>query len=310
MRIYTSTAHGPVFDECAVCLGNFDGVHRGHRALITAAAQFGRACAFTFWPHPAKVLQAQLAPPLITSRSRKLELLRDAGVAAVVVQRFTKAYALNTARHFETVLFDELRAACAVVGADFTYGHEREGNVASLAKAAAKRKAILEVIPHVLHRGVVVSSTKVREYVLGGRVEAAMGLLARPFDVDGTIVRGHGRGRGLGYPTANVKSDNDLMPKYGIYAVRAHLAEYGWLDGAASIGINPTFPHAGPTLEVHILDFSERVYGKAIRVEFIARIRDEQRFASVKALSAQIEADVEATRRLLISHARRSHSIR
>ncbi len=297
MQVFHSideAAHGPLAGA-SLCLGNLDGVHQGHRALIAEAAMHGKAAALTFQPHPGKVLQPDLAPRLITLTSRKLELLEEAGVEAVVVQPFTLEYSKTGPDAFEAALFDTLQVGSVVVGADFSYGARRVGTVERLLAAAARRGRAVHVVPAVTIDGVVVSSSKIREYILEGRVEAAARLLGRPFDIDGTVVAGAGRGRTIGFPTANVDTANELKPAPGVYAVQVK-DDGVWRGGAANIGTKPTFGGGAVTIEVHVLDYSGDLYGKKLRVRFIARLRAERRFASAAELSGQIARDVEAAR--------------
>lgn len=279
----------------ALCLGNFDGVHLGHQALLARAAQSGRAGVLTFSPHPGKVLQPALAPKLIATQPRKLELLEAAGAQVVIVQPFTAEYARTPAAEFERSLFGGHGLAGVVVGADFTYGQQRQGTVAQLSDAARRGGATVHVVTPVTLDGVVVSSSVVRTYVLEGRVEAAARLLGRPFDLDGTIVPGAGRGRTIGFATANVDTPNELRPAAGVYAVRVR-ADDAWHGGAANIGVKPTFGAGDVTIEAHLLDFTGDLYGKKVRVQFLERLRAERRFASVSELSGQIARDVEAAR--------------
>ncbi len=297
MKVYASVleASGGELRGSAVCLGNFDGVHLGHRALFEEAKRHGPAVALTFTPHPGKVLQPDLAPRLITLQARKLELFEEAGLAAAVCQPFSVEYARTPAEDFERALFDGLGARAAVVGADFTYGAKRAGTVHTLEAAAATRGALVVVVPPVAIDGVVVSSSKVREYVLEGRVEAATRLLGRPFDLDGTVVPGAGRGRTIGFPTANIDTQNELRPAAGVYAVRVRDGAT-WHGAAANIGVKPTFGGTEVTIEAHLLDFHGDLYGRRVRVQFLERLRPERRFASASELSGQIARDLEAAR--------------
>jgi riboflavin kinase/FMN adenylyltransferase len=282
---------------CAICLGNFDGVHLGHQALFAEAATHGAVVALTFQPHPGKVLQPQLAPRLIVSQARKLELLEAHGVSSVIVQPFSTDYARTTPEAFEGALFDGVRARTVVVGYDFTYGVKRAGTVQTLERAAQTSGAQLKTVEAVSLEGVVVSSSKIREYVLEGRVEAAATLLGRPFDLDGLVVPGAGRGRTIGFPTANIDTTNELRPAAGVYAVRVRiLGEPAWHGGAANIGVKPTFGGGEVTIEAHLFDFDGQLYGKRLRVEFLERLRAEKRFGSASELSSQIGRDLEAAR--------------
>ena len=305
MQIFHGIDQAEGLRGCALCLGNFDGVHVGHQALFGVAARHGHAVAVTFDPHPGKVLGTQGGPSLITPLARKLELLEEVGLWATVVQPFTRAYAQNSARSFEEALLDKLGAAHLVVGADFTYGHERQGTVETLARAAATRAAHLHVVPPVTLDGLTVSSSRIRKCILEGSVQSACRLLGRPFDLDGEVVKGEGRGRELGFPTANLDTRNELRPAPGVYAVRACLRpppgqpSQPWLPGAANIGIKPTFGGSTLTIEAHLLDFSGDLYGKSLRLQFIERLRPEQRFSSLLELKGQIGRDLHAARTAL-----------
>lgn len=302
MKVFHSVAEAGELAGCALALGNFDGVHVGHQALFAEARRHGRAAALTFHPHPGKVLQPELAPKLITLLPRKLELFEAAGLSAAVVQPFTLEYARNTPADFEASLLDVLGAKHLVVGSDFTYGKGRAGSVDTLREAAARRSAEVHVVPPVTVDGVVASSSRVRELILEGRVGAACRLLGRPFDLDGTVVRGAGRGQGIGFPTANVDTQNELRPAPGVYAVRVRFQgepEGPWRPGAANIGVKPTFGGTEVTIEVHLLDFSGDLYGRELRVQFLERLRQEQRFGSVAELVGQIKRDVEAARTVI-----------
>ncbi len=283
---------------CALCLGNFDGVHLGHQALFLEASKHGHVGVLTFEPHPGKVLQPQLAPRLIVSPTRKRELLQAHGVEVLITQPFSMEYARTPADQFESPLFDEIGARTVVVGYDFTYGAKRSGTVAHLELAARARGAQVLRVGAVGLDGVVVSSSKIREYILDGRVEAAARLLGRPFDLDGVVVTGAGRGRSIGFPTANIETSNELRPAPGVYAVKVRNVDEPtwWNGGAANIGVKPTFGGKEVTIEAHLFDFEGDLYGKNLRVEFLERLRAEMRFASVPELSAQIARDIEAAR--------------
>jgi len=302
MKVFHSLADAAELAGCALALGNFDGVHLGHQALFRRAASLGAPAALTFHPHPGKVLQPELAPQLITTLPRKLELFAAAGLSAAVVIPFTEAYARTPAEAFEASLLDELRVSHLVVGRDFTYGARRLGTVATLERAAARRGAGLHVVEPLTVEGVVASSSRIREYLLEGRVSAARALLGRSFDLDGVVVRGAGRGQTLGWPTANVDTDAEIRPGPGVYAVRLKVAPFEgspWRGGAANVGSKPTFGGTEVTVEVHVLDWSGDLYGQRVRVEFLERLRPEQRFGSAPELAAQIRRDVDAARVLV-----------
>ncbi len=302
MKVFHSVAEAGELAGCALALGNFDGVHVGHRALFAEARRHGPAAALTFNPHPGKVLQPELAPKLITLLPRKLELFAECGLSAAVVQPFTREYARTTPADFEASLLDVLGAKHLVIGSDFTYGAARAGTVATLREAAARRGASVHVVAPVTVDGVVASSSRVRELILEGRVGAACRLLDRPFDLDGTVVRGAGRGRGIGFPTANVDTQNELRPAPGVYVIRVRFQgepDGPWRPGVANIGVKPTFGGTEVTIEAHLFDFSGDLYGQDLRVQFLERLRPEQRFGSVAELVGQIKRDVEAARTVI-----------
>lgn len=298
MQVFSSVAQAVTsgrFKQSAVCLGNFDGVHLGHQALFAQAAQQGMATAMTFEPHPGKVLQPTLAPRLIATPARKLQLLEAHGITALLQQPFDRDFAATTPQAFEAMLFDALQVRAVVVGTDYTYGSKRAGRVETLTAAAKARGAQVVVVPPVTLDGVVVSSSRIREYVLEGRVEAANRLLGHPYELEGPVVHGAGRGRTIGIPTANIEVINELRPAIGVYAVRL-FHDGVWRGGAANIGAKPTFGANEVTVEVHVLDFSADLYGRTVRVQFVKRLREERRFASVDALKAQLATDLADAR--------------
>ncbi|HUQ04284.1 MAG TPA: bifunctional riboflavin kinase/FAD synthetase [Kofleriaceae bacterium] len=290
----------------AIAIGNFDGVHRGHAALVrqarSLAGPHGDAVVLTFDPHPVQVLAPHAAPPLITTQTRKLELLAAAGADAVVVEPFTTELAALRADEFVAeVLAGACNARHVVVGADFTYGKSRGGNVDTLAAAGRRHGFEVAIVAPVAVDGEVASSTRVRGYLRAGDPRRAAALLGRSYDIDGEVVRGAGRGKGLGVATANVRTDGVLLASPGIYAVTLERlgddAHPVALAAVASLGTNPTFTDAGTlVLEVHVLDFDADLYGARVRVGFVERLRDEARFDSVDALLAQIRADIAAAR--------------
>jgi riboflavin kinase / FMN adenylyltransferase len=297
----------------AVAIGNFDGVHLGHQRLLdeavaAAATLGGDAVAYTFDPHPARVLNPTLAPLLICPLERRLELIQQRGISATVVEPFDRAFAATTPEDFlGVVLARTLGAACIVVGWDFTYGTKRGGNTDSLRAFGAAHGIDVRIIEPVTVDGIVCASTRVRNFVAAGNLAGARLLLGRDFDVDGTVIRGAGRGKTIGIPTANLRHEQQLMPPPGVYAVRAQVldAEGGpsaWLPGAANLGTNPTFVKDGEvSLEVHLIDHDADLYDRRLRVAFVERLRGERRFDGPAALVAQIKADIEQARAMLCS---------
>lgn len=291
----------------ALAVGNFDGVHIGHQRLIDEAVRAagelgGDAAVFTFDPHPARVLAPDRAPPLICSPARKLELLAARGVDVAILEPFTRELAAMEPDAFlEQVFCDVLGARCIVVGYDFTYGKARAGTTESLRAFGRARGIDVRVIDAVSGAAEVASSSAVRARVGAGELPAARALLGRDFDIDGTVVEGARRGRELGFPTANLAHQAELMPPVGIYATWVEILDGGApgtrYAAATSLGTNPTFGDDQPvTLEAHLLDFDGDLYGRRLRVGFIEHLRGEARFDGVDALIAQIDGDVAATR--------------
>jgi riboflavin kinase/FMN adenylyltransferase len=288
---------------CAI--GNFDGVHVGHQRLLALARARadvlgGQSVVLTFDPHPAKVLAPRLAPPLLASPSRKRELLAAHGVDVLCLEPFNAETAGQSAEAFVgTTLVGRLGVREVVVGYDFTYGRGRAGNAQTLTAAGQAAGFVVHVVPQVTVEGLVASSTKIRELLHEGNVAGARLLLGRDFDVDGTVVRGAGRGRDLGIPTANVAVEGELLPRRGIYATRVSVEGGPSHAAATSLGTNPTFGGQTTTLEAHLLDFDGDLYGKRLRVTFVAWLRPEERFATVDALMTQVHADIAETRAAL-----------
>lgn len=289
----------------AVAIGNFDGVHAGHRALIDraralAAARGLAAVALTFDPHPSAVLSPHGAPPRVCSLARRLELLAAAGLDATVVEPFTRELAAHPPEAFvDEILLGALSARAIVVGYDFCYGQGRAGSPETLRAHGARAGVEVEVVAPVEVGGEIASSSKIRAYLRAGDLPGAERMLGRRWDIDGTVVHGAKRGRAIGVPTANIAPESDLAIAPGIYAVTLDTGE-AELPAVASLGTNPTFVDGGGlVLEVHVLDWDGDLYDRRVRTTFVARLRDEQRFDSVDALIAQIRRDIERARTAL-----------
>lgn len=293
--------------RAAVTIGNFDGVHRGHQELLSRALQAaarlgGDAVAMTFEPHPAAYLAPEKTLPRLTSVGRKQELFAEAGMSATVVETFDASFAKLSAREFEEqVLHQSLGAEHVVVGHDFGYGRGREGNLDSLRAAGERLGFAVEIIEPVLVDGIRASSSEVRNALIAGDLPRAQALLGRPYDVDGTVVRGAGRGREFGIPTANVDTGDLLLPRPGIYATYVQvLGESARYMAATSLGTNPTFVEGGAlTLEAHLLDFDGDLYDNTLRVSFLEWLRPEERYDDIDALLRQIHNDIQDTRDIL-----------
>ena len=283
-------------------IGNFDGVHKGHLALFDllkerAEALKGQSVVMTFDPHPIKVMKPGNGPPLITPTEQKLNLIKDAGIDIILCIPFTREFAAISARDFvRDILVRRIGIRELVVGYDYNFGSNREGDIDLLREMGNELGFAVHVVKQVRTGDTLVSSTSIRSLVLDGNLEEARRLLGRDYQICGTVVKGKNRGgRLLGFPTANLQLVDELTPKGGVYLVRV-LIDDRVLDGLTNIGYNPTFENHQFSVETHILDFSEDLLGKTIRVNFIERLRDEKTFRSVEELADQIGRDVEMAR--------------
>jgi riboflavin kinase / FMN adenylyltransferase len=286
-------------------LGNFDGVHRGHQAIIAraraeAAACGGQVVALTFHPHPLAVLAPERASPMIQSLHDRLRTLREAGVDVAVAQRFTRTFSTFEPREFvERFLLPSLDLKHVVIGYNVTFGRGRSGNAETLAALGAELGFAVDAIGPVQAGDVAVSSSAIRRAVAAGDVVRAELLLGRPYRLRGRVVAGERRGRTLGFPTANLHvRPRVVVPADGVYAVRAH-GDGDPVPAVVNIGVRPTFGEARRTIEAHLLDWNGDLYGRWLELEFVARLRGEQRFDGVAALKAAIAADVAAARGVL-----------
>jgi riboflavin kinase / FMN adenylyltransferase len=291
----------------AATIGNFDGVHLGHQAMlgrVTAAARARRlaSCVLTFEPHPREFFSPASAPTRLSSLREKCGLLESCGIERVHVQRFDRAFAgLAPEAFVDDVLVGTLKARWVLVGEDFRFGAKRAGDAAMLRRLAASHGVEVETLPDVAHAGQRVSSSAVRRALETGDLAGAEALLGRPYSISGRVVHGEKLGRALGFATANVQLRHNRPPLTGIYAVRAHCVGDPPRPGAASLGVRPTVTASGKAvLEVHLFDFSGELYGRHLRVEFLHKIRDEVKYPDLETLRAQIARDCEAARALLM----------
>jgi len=294
--------------ESALTIGSFDGLHLGHQALIRAMVGEARAdrlasVVLTFFPHPSVVLRGRRPAFYITQPDEKARLLLERGVDHVVTQKFDEALSLVTADEFLDRLIRQLGLKHLWVGEDFALGHDREGNRTFLKRASVERGFDLHVFPPVSVGGEVVSSTRVREALRAGDVARVAAYLGRLFSLEGRVVRGAQRGRELGFPTANLQlAEDQAYPGRGVYACFATVAAERH-PAVTNVGVRPTFGDnlPAPIVETHLLDVSPDLYEHTLRLEFVERLREEQRFGGVDALRAQIALDVERARRILDS---------
>jgi riboflavin kinase/FMN adenylyltransferase len=289
-----------------IALGNFDGFHAGHQAVVGRAVRHAQdegrpAIVATFDPHPVRFFKPDVAPFRLTTLDQRQELFAAAGADAMLVLPFDATLAGTTAEDFITgLLLDRYGAAGVVTGSDFVFGKGRGGNVVTLADHARRLGFFTEMVAPVDDAEEVISSSRIREALQAGDCATAARLLTRPFTVRGTVQHGDKNGRLLGFPTANIDMGNYLRPRYGIYAVTGKLPDGRILKGAANLGIRPSFDPPKELLEPHFFDFAEDLYGQEIDVAFHAFIRPEAKFDSMDALMAQIAADCDAAKRLLV----------
>jgi len=296
------------FKNAVITIGNFDGVHIGHQVLLhevieKADAIDGTSIAMTFEPHPIRVLKQNNHPPLITLYDQKVELIEKSGIDVLIVVPFTKEFAAIKAKEYVLdILIKRIGAQVIVVGEDYTFGKNREGNInllRSYAEALDIQVEVVDWIPISKKSADRISSTRIRNLVMDGRVHDAHKLLGRHYQIKGEVVTGRDRGgKLLGFPTANINLHDELCPKPGVYGVTVESMD-GYYKGVANIGYSPTFDDHEFTVEAHILDFDKDIYGQDIRVNFIQRIRDEIKFSSIDELSDQITKDVAFARRVL-----------
>jgi riboflavin kinase/FMN adenylyltransferase len=287
-----------------LALGNFDGLHRGHMKIIDRVhrAAWERAAtpvALTFDPHPTHVLRPDKAPRLLMTGSQKIEAFDKASMQGVAIVRFTPELSRWEPEQFvQRVLVDWLQVSEVWVGANFLFGHDRTGNFTLLRALGPRYGFRAEKIDPVRHKDFVVSSTRIRRLVAEGRVDEAAALLGRQYSIDGTVVAGDGRGRQIGFPTANLETVNELVPPNGVYATMAR-ANASLHPAVTNVGVRPTFgERAAASIETHLLDGERDLYGQALRLFFVQRLRDERPFDSVEALTEQIARDCAEARAL------------
>lgn len=288
-----------------VALGNFDGFHKGHQAVVGRALTRARAegrplLVATFDPHPVRFFKPETPPFRLTTLDQRERLFGAAGADAMIVFQFDAALASVTAPDFVSDhLVSRIGAAGVVTGEDFTFGKGRGGNLELLMVLGRGHRISVDSVAPVLEDGEPVSSSRIREALEAGDCETAARLLTRPFAIEGIVEHGDARGRTLGYPTANISLGHYLRPRFGIYAIRGRLADGAMLDGAASLGIRPSFEPPKELLEPHFVDFDGDLYGQTVEVQLISFLRPEERYETIGALTAQMAADCDEARRRL-----------
>ena len=285
-------------------LGNFDGVHLGHQAIFKKVIERAReingtSIVFTFEPHPLKVLAPERSPRMLNTFHGKMKLLAAAGIEIVICANFTRTFAEQHPEDFaRDVLFKQIGVREVYVGYDYAFGKGREGSIESLKGMGRTFGFEVGVVEAVQVNDIVVSSSAIRDLISSGSVEEAAGLLGRRYAIEGEVVHGSHRGQALGFPTANLKIVNELIPSHGVYAVLAQI-ENQTFKGVASIGVRPTFDAGSVSIEVYLFDFHKELYGKEMEVAFVKRLRGEEKFPSADALVQQIRKDVQDAQAVL-----------
>lgn len=312
MKLIRNLDHLPdALRRGAVTIGNFDGVHLGHRKIIQrllarARQASGPALAFTFDPPPGRILRPQHAPAPLCWIERKAQLLTELGVNAVIAYPTDRAFLELTAREFfDRFLIERLDARVVVEGPNFFFGHNRAGDVNRLREFCQQAGIAVEIVEPVEDDGQIISSSRIRREVAEGHLGAAGEMLTQPYRIRGRVVAGARRGAALGFPTANLEDVDLLLPGEGIYAARAEVAGSLW-PAAVSLGPNPTFGEGQRKVEAYLLGFSGDLYGEAIELDFLARLREIVRFDSVDELVAQMNRDVAVTKAIVEQHDRRA----
>jgi riboflavin kinase/FMN adenylyltransferase len=297
MRLFHGTDSASIMRPTVLTLGVFDGLHLGHQLIIRTVTERARAVGavptvITFDPHPRAVLHPESAPPLLQTFDQKVEAFGMLGLEQTVLIRFTREFARVRAEDFlREVVRDRLQAREVYLGRGFAFGHNREGNIELLKKVSGRLGFHAEEVPEVRLRGQRISSSRIRGLLAEGRVNLARRMLGRPYGVEGRVERGQARGRSLGFPTANLRPQNRVIPKHGVY-VTATLIEGAWRRSVTNVGTRPTFQQTPePSVETFVINWSGDLYGDVVRVRFLHRLRDERKFGSVDELKEQIERD-------------------
>jgi riboflavin kinase/FMN adenylyltransferase len=306
MKVYRGAPRIADSESCALTVGNFDGVHRGHQAMLARVVAAARSrslvsAVMTFEPHPREFFAPERAPARVSNLRDKLAAFKGCGIERTFVAHFNGRFAQQTPHAFvEDVLVADCRMKWLLVGEDFRFGAKRAGDTALLASYAAEGAFELEVMPTLTYNGERISSTAVRQALAAGDLARASALLDRAYTISGHVLHGRKLGRSLGFPTLNLKIQHSRPALQGIFAVRVHGVAERPMAGVASIGLRPTLDDTGQwLLEVHLLDFADAVYGRLVSVEFVRKLRDEQKYETLGALSAAIGDDAALARSIL-----------
>ncbi len=307
MRVFHGTDNAGIARGTVLTLGVFDGLHLGHQEIMRTVVERARATgtvptAITFDPHPRSVLHPEKAPPLLQTLDQRLSNFEFLGIEQAIVIRFDPDFAGQDAEIFlRDIVFERLQAKEVYLGKGFAFGKERGGNIELLRRMSLELGFVAEEVDEVTLRGQRISSSLIRQLLSEGRVNLARRMLSRPYGVEGQIIRGFQRGRTIGFPTANLKPQNRVIPKFGVYAT-ATLIDGEWRRSITNVGIRPTFEdEQNPSIETFVFDFDGDLYGDVLRVRFLHRIRDERKFSGIDELKTQIERDTLIAKRYFAS---------
>lgn len=300
--------NSPDIQPVAVTIGNFDGVHLGHQALLNELRAVTKerslqTAVVIFEPHPREFFTPLQAPVRLTSLREKLEFFAELGIDRVHVCRFDGLFAKMEASDFIHDLREKLHARFVLIGDDFRFGSGRSGDFTLMEKIGTKHGFAVQAMHSVRYDGVRISSTAIRAALLSGQMREAQRYLGRHYSISGRVVHGDGMGKKIGFPTANIQLKHNRPPLSGIFVVQAHIEGLGVLQGVASLGVRPTVKHDDkPVLEVHLFEFSQLIYGKHLRVEFLQKLRDEEKYPDVATLTRHIALDVEQAKKWFDQH--------
>lgn len=299
MKLFHGTDNAEIARPTVLTLGVFDGLHLGHQLIVKTVVERARAVravptVITFDPHPRAVLHPESSPPLLQTLDQKIEALGVLGIEQAIVIRFTRAFAQVRAEDFlRDVVAERLQAKEVYLGRGFAFGHNREGNIELLRRVSRELGFFADEVAEVRLRGQRISSSRIRELLSEGRVNLARRMLGRPYGVEGRVIHGDGRGLQLGFPTANLRAENRVIPRGGVY-VTATLIEGAWRRSLTNVGTRPTFTESlEPSVETFVMNWSGDLYGDVVRTRFLHRLRDERKFSGIEELKKQIELDVE-----------------
>ncbi|MCS6874361.1 MAG: bifunctional riboflavin kinase/FAD synthetase [Pyrinomonadaceae bacterium] len=304
MRIFHGINNASIARGTVLTFGVFDGLHLGHQKIMQVVVERAReikaiATVITFDPHPRAVLYPKSAPALLQTLDQRLAAFEVLGIQQAIVINFDKEFASMRAEEFiKNIIHGRLQAREVYLGKGFAFGKNREGNIELLKKMSQELGFFADEVPEVSLRGQRISSSKIRELLLLGKVNLARRMLGRPYGIEGQVIQGDGRGRMLGFPTANLLTKNRVIPKNGVY-VTASLIEGKWLRSITNVGFRPTFHNSedSPSIETHIFGFKDNLYGNVLRIRFLHRIRNEKKFSNIEELKSQIIKDINRAKK-------------